>query len=205
MPSSLTRDILKLAFDQNKDGVFKLVSDVSISEALVINNGTITLDLNGKTLTFDKQKAKLRIRYNTNMTVKNGNIKGMDYTLQPEDDSTLTVLSDVNIILDDESITKNKYGIAFWDRATVNFSGNIVVTGDSIGISGSGNLDNTGSLNITGGTIKALDGVGIYFNMVFVIWIFFNHDYIPSCISASCCYFRIYFFATCFKFTIRNF
>ena len=153
---------IKLAFDQNKDGVFKLVSDVSISEALVINNGTITLDLNGKTLTFDKQKAKLRIRYNTNMIVKNGNIKGMDYTLQPEDDSTLTVLSDVNIILDDESITKNKYGIAFWDRATVNFSGNIVVTGDSIGISGSGNLDNTGSLNITGGTIKALDGVGIY-------------------------------------------
>ena len=146
-----------------KDGsTVKLLNDVSISKAFELNNGKITLDLNGKTLNFTEKSSKLRIRYNTNLTVKNGTIKGMDYTLQPEDDSTLTVEKDVNIVLDDKSITKNKYGIAYWDKSTVNFEGNITVTGDSIGISGNGGVSNTGKLNITGGTITATDGAGLY-------------------------------------------
>lgn len=140
----------------------KLLKDVETSEAITLNTKKVTLDLNGKTLSFTKAGAKLRIRYNTDITIKNGIIKGMDYTLQPEDDSTLTVEKDVNIILDDKSIVKNKYGIAYWDKSTVNFEGNIVVTGDSIGISGNGGVSNTGKLNITGGSITANEGAGLY-------------------------------------------
>ena len=140
----------------------KLLKDVETSETITLNTKKVTLDLNGKTLSFTKAGAKLRIRYNTDLTVKNGIINGMDYTLQPEDDSTLTVEKDVNIILDDRSIVKNKYGIAYWDKSTVNFEGNIVVTGDSIGISGNGGVSNTGKLNITGGSITANEGAGLY-------------------------------------------
>ena len=145
----------------NVDNV-KLLKDAETNEAITLNTKKVTLDLNGKTLSFTAAGSKLRIRYNTDLTVKNGTIKGMDYTLQPEDDSTLTVENDVNIILDDKSITKNKYGIAYWDKSTVNFKGNIIVTGDSIGISGNGGVSNTGKLNITGGSITANEGAGLY-------------------------------------------
>lgn len=153
---------LETAFASNKNGTFKFVADATIYNTIILDSENITLDLNGKTLTFDGAGVKLRIGKKTNMTVKNGTIKGLDYTLQAEDDAVLTVEKDVNIILDDPSVTANKYGIAFWDKSTVNFEGNITVTGNSIGISGNGNLSNTGKLNITGGTITANEGFGLY-------------------------------------------
>lgn len=153
---------LEVAFASNKNGTFKLLEDATVYNTIILDNENVTLDLNGKTLTFDGAGVKLRIGKNTNMTVKNGTIKGLDYTLQAEDDATLTVTKDVNIILDDPSVTANKYGIAYWDKSTVNFEGNITVTGNSIGISGNGNLSNTGKLNITGGSITASEGFGIY-------------------------------------------
>ena len=153
---------LAVAFATNKEGTFKLLSDAEVNETIILDNGKVTLDLNGKTLSFASKGVKLRIGNKTNMTVKNGTVKGLDYTLQAEDNAVLTVGKDVNIVLDDTSITKNKYGITYWDQATVNFEGNITVTGDSIGISGNGNLSNTGTLNILGGTITASEGFGLY-------------------------------------------
>ena len=153
---------LAVAFATNKSGTFKLLSDAEVNETILLDHNQVTLDLNGKTLSFATKGVKLRIGKNTNMTVKNGTIKGLDYTLQAEDNAVLTVERDVNIVLDNPSITKNKYGITYWDQALVNFEGNITVTGDSIGISGNGNLSNTGTLNITGGTITASEGAGLY-------------------------------------------
>lgn len=154
---------LALALNENPDGTFKLLDDVSVSKPIILKSNIITLDLNGKTLNFAETGAKLRVGSNTNLTVKNGTVTGKNYALQAEDNGTLTVNNDVNIVLDDTSITKNKYGITIWDNAVVNFAGNIVVTGDSIGISGNGN-DKTvhSTVNITGGSIKVEDGVGIY-------------------------------------------
>ena len=170
-------DNLKTAIESASDNsTVKLVKDTDLSEIIRVYN-TITLDLNNHNLQMQKNEngkddkeiygVKIRAMKTSNLTVTNGNIIGLSYALQAEDDATLNVLNDVNINFTDENFARDRYGITIFDNAKVYFNGNINVISanngkESYGISGNNLYGGSNEVHITGGKINVLGGVAVY-------------------------------------------
>lgn len=170
-------DNLKTAIENASDNsTVKLVKDTDLSEIIRVYN-TITLDLNNHNLQMQKNEngkddneiygVKIRAMKTSNLTVTNGNIIGLSYALQAEDDATLNVLNDVNINFTDENFARDRYGITIFDNAKIYFNGNINVVfanngKESYGISGNNLYGGSNEVHITGGKINVLGGVAVY-------------------------------------------
>lgn len=165
----------------------KLLKDINVDGRIKVSKN-MTLDLNKKTINLLNELDRVQVE-DASLTIKNGTVSGVSYALDARGNATLNVESDLYIKLDDESVTKDKYGIVLWDNAIVNFNGNILIKGSGseiYGISGNGSLKannpnttlninggvitssgaaiyqpQTGTLNITGGTLKANTVIGI--------------------------------------------
>lgn len=142
-----------------KDGdTVQIIKDTTVTERVKFAS-TVTLDLNGKTITLTDTN-KIQSVKTGNLIVKNGNIKGNSYALQAEDNAKLKVEKDVYISLENEKNT-NLYGIAIWDNAEVTFEGNIKIKGDGYGISGNGGEASNTKLTVNG-IIEAKDGAALF-------------------------------------------
>ena len=119
-----------------------------------------TLDLNGKTLTLDGN-SELGVVNASNVTITNGNIVTGGYGIQVQDTSKLTIKNDVNMTVNDGKLS-GMYGIALYDKATLNFAGNLNVLGNAYGISGNGTEVDTTTINITGGKVTVPNGYALY-------------------------------------------
>lgn len=175
-------DTLKKAFTEAKtDDVIKLTDNIThVGGALMVDGGrTLTLDLNGKTLTVDP---KLRAGrndgdyrsvtvYNGKLTVKNGTITHETHTAisvwgsetEKEDfASKLVVEKDVTLnglygIAVYEDVKEGAYGV------TVDFSGKI--NAKDLGITILGNIkQDKGApvINVLDGAVINSDAIGIY-------------------------------------------
>ncbi len=138
--------------------VVKLASDVTLSEDEVIDTAgkSITLDLNGKKLSVEKN-AIIKLK-NGNLTVKNGSIDAAvdAFYVESEGSAVLNLESDVNVTAGDCCVVLKKQG------AVLNTEANLVSTsGNYAPIQGNGSAGGI-KVNITGGTIKSED-VGVYF------------------------------------------
>lgn len=143
----------------------KLLKDINVDGRIKVSKN-MTLDLNKKTINLLNELDRVQVE-DASLTIKNGVVLGVSYALDARGNATLNVESDLYIKLDDESVTKDKYGIVLWDNAIVNFNGNILIKGSGseiYGISGNGSLKannpNT-TLNINGGVITS-SGAAIY-------------------------------------------
>lgn len=148
------------AITSNNDSTIKLLKDVTFDTKRLSISNTITLDLNGNTI-YTSGLNRVQAISSGNLTIKNGTINATNYALQAQDNATLTVEKDVNIVVatkEDES----KYGITMWDNAILNFEGNIEVKGNGYGISGNGGYPQNTQINIIDGTITATDGAALY-------------------------------------------
>ena len=119
-----------------------------------------TLDLNGKTLTLNGN-SELGVVNASDVTITNGNIVSGGYGIQVQDTSKLTIKNDVNMTVKDGKLS-GMYGIALYDKATLNFEGNLTVLGNAYGISGNGTEVDTTTINITGGKITVPNGYALY-------------------------------------------
>ena len=138
--------------------VVKLASDVTLSEDEVIDaeGKSITLDLNGKTLSIAKNKSV--ILENGELTVKNGFIDAVvdAFYVESEGSAVLNLESDVNVTAGECCVVLKHEG------AVLNTEANLISTGGAYApIQGNGSAGGI-KVNITGGTIKSED-VGIYF------------------------------------------
>lgn len=138
--------------------VVKLASDVTLSEDEVIDaeGKSITLDLNGKTLSIVKNKSV--ILENGELTVKNGSIDAAvdAFYVESEGSAVLNLESDVNVTAGDCCVVLKHEG------AVLNTEANLISTGGAYApIQGNGSAGGI-KVNITGGTIESAD-VGVYF------------------------------------------
>ena len=160
------QDLTEAVNNANKSTV-KLLKDITITERLNITNN-VTLDLGGHTINIEGTNNKIAAQQNANVTIKNGNvISNTNYGLQSQDNAILNIAKDLNIKVSGTDGNAEQYGVTMFDKATLNFEGNITVekTGAfACGISGNGNEPETTNttVNILGGSIKVEEGVAIF-------------------------------------------
>ena len=159
-------DLAKAVKDAT-DSTVILLQDTTITERLNITNN-VTLDLGGHTINIEGTNNKIAAQQNANVTIKNGNvISNTNYGLQSQDNAILNIAKDLNIKVSGTDGNAEQYGVTMFDKATLNFEGNITVekTGAfACGISGNGNEPETTNttVNILGGSIKVEEGVAIF-------------------------------------------
>lgn len=159
-------DLAKAVKDA-KDSTVVLLQDTTITERLNITNN-VTLDLGGHTINIEGTNNKIAAQQNANVTIKNGNvISNTNYGLQSQDNAILNIAKDLNIKVSGTDGNAEQYGVTMFDKATLNFEGNITVekTGTfACGISGNGSEPETTNttVNILGGSIKVEEGVAIF-------------------------------------------
>lgn len=159
-------DLAKAVKDAT-DSTVILLQDTTITERLNITNN-VTLDLGGHTINIKGTNNKIAAQQNANVTIKNGNvISNTNYGLQSQDNAILNIAKDLNIKVSGTDGNAEQYGVTMFDKATLNFEGNITVekTGAfACGISGNGNEPETTNttVNILGGSIKVEEGVAIF-------------------------------------------
>lgn len=159
-------DLAKAVKDAT-DSTVVLLQDTTITERLNITNN-VTLDLGGHTINIEGTNNKIAAQQNANVTIKNGNvISNTNYGLQSQDNAILNIAKDLNIKVSGTDGNAEQYGVTMFDKATLNFEGNITVekTGTfACGISGNGSEPETTNttVNILGGSIKVEEGVAIF-------------------------------------------
>lgn len=159
-------DLAKAVKDA-KDSTVVLLQDTTITERLNITNN-VTLDLGGHTINIEGTNIKIAAQQNANVTIKNGNvISNTNYGLQSQDNAILNIAKDLNIKVSGTDGNAEQYGVTMFDKATLNFEGNMTVekTGAfACGISGNGSEPETTNttVNILGGSIKVEEGVAIF-------------------------------------------
>lgn len=159
-------DLAKAVKDAT-DSTVVLLQDTTITERLNITNN-VTLDLGGHTINIEGTNNKIAAQQNANVTIKNGNvISNTNYGLQSQDNAILNIAKDLNIKVSGTDGNAEQYGVTMFDKATLNFEGNMTVekTGAfACGISGNGSEPETTNttVNILGGSIKVEEGVAIY-------------------------------------------
>ena len=158
---------LAKAIENATDSTVRLLKDVTLTKRLNITNN-VTLDLSEHTINIEGVNNKIAAQQNAKVTIKNGNvISNTNYGLQAQDNAILNIEKDLNIKVSGTDGNAEQYGITMFDKATLNFEGNIVVecTGKfASGISGSGNEPKTTNttINITGGSITVEEGIAVY-------------------------------------------
>ena len=159
-------DLAKAVKDAT-DSTVVLLQDTTITERLNITNN-VTLDLGGHTINIEGTNNKIAAQQNANVTIKNGNvISNTNYGLQSQDNAILNIAKDLNIKVSGTDGNAEQYGVTMFDKATLNFEGNMTVekTGAfACGISGNGSEPETTNttVNILGGSIKVEEGVAIF-------------------------------------------
>ena len=138
------------------DCTIKLLSDIILTRTLTFTNGTITLDLNGKTLsTGDKNTVNVKITSDSNVTITStgskGTLTGKAGTWEPygtvkiENGGSCTIKNDVSVHNSSNSSS----------RAIYNTGGNLAIEAGAATSAYTGNLSieirDGGTAKITGG------------------------------------------------------